>query len=242
MYATSSLFNLFFKSHKEQFSKQQWGGGKRLNFMALLERKKGFLGLVFTTLLVQLAVTFFVMYKTKDSELAKNIHRYFLIFFILNIGMILMLFFVPMPMPLKFTLFTLFSALNGVLLTTVVRHYGVETVKIALVGSIAVFVTMLIVGFCLVALRIDIGFMGLILFAGLLGIVIAQIVMLFVNETSTTRRVIATVVLALFSMYVVYDTNMLLLRDYKGDFVTAALDYYVDFLNIFTSMSQLSGE
>ncbi len=45
--------------------------------------------------------------------------------------------------------------------------------------------------------------------------------------------------LGLFSLYIVYDTNRLLQRDYYGDFVTAALDYYLDILNIFLDLVNL---
>ena len=39
--------------------------------------------------------------------------------------------------------------------------------------------------------------------------------------------------LMLFSIYIVYDTNRILQKDYFGDFVTASLDYYLDIINIF---------
>ena len=39
--------------------------------------------------------------------------------------------------------------------------------------------------------------------------------------------------LILFSIYIVYDTNRILQKDYFGDFVTASLDYYLDIINIF---------
>jgi FtsH-binding integral membrane protein len=42
--------------------------------------------------------------------------------------------------------------------------------------------------------------------------------------------------LLLFSVYVVYDTNSILQRNYNGDFITASLDYYLDILNIFSNL------
>ena len=39
--------------------------------------------------------------------------------------------------------------------------------------------------------------------------------------------------LVLFSVYIIYDTNRILQKDYFGDFVTASLDYYLDIINIF---------
>ena len=44
----------------------------------------------------------------------------------------------------------------------------------------------------------------------------------------------------LFSVYIVYDTNSILQRDYSGDFITASLDYYLDVINIFSDLLSLS--
>jgi len=42
--------------------------------------------------------------------------------------------------------------------------------------------------------------------------------------------------LLLFSMYIIYDTNAILQRNYYGDFIRASLDYYLDVLNIFVDL------
>ena len=44
----------------------------------------------------------------------------------------------------------------------------------------------------------------------------------------------------LFSVYIVYDTNNILQRDYGGDFITASLDYYLDIINIFSNLLSAS--
>jgi FtsH-binding integral membrane protein len=43
----------------------------------------------------------------------------------------------------------------------------------------------------------------------------------------------------LFSLYIIYDTNHILQREYYGDFITASMDYYLDILNVFVNL--LSG-
>jgi FtsH-binding integral membrane protein len=39
----------------------------------------------------------------------------------------------------------------------------------------------------------------------------------------------------LFAAYVLYDTNIILQRNYSGDFITASMDYYLDILNLFSN-------
>ena len=45
--------------------------------------------------------------------------------------------------------------------------------------------------------------------------------------------------IVLFSLYLIYDTNVIFRRDYSGDFITASLDYYLDILNLFLNLLNL---
>jgi FtsH-binding integral membrane protein len=55
-------------------------------------------------------------------------------------------------------------------------------------------------------------------------------------QLSTTRKALSYVGLGLFSLFIIYDTNQILSRDYQGDFITASMDYYLDILNLFTNL------
>jgi FtsH-binding integral membrane protein len=44
------------------------------------------------------------------------------------------------------------------------------------------------------------------------------------------------VAILLFSMYIIYNTNQIMQRDYNGDFIRASLDYYLDILNLFLNL------
>jgi FtsH-binding integral membrane protein len=50
-----------------------------------------------------------------------------------------------------------------------------------------------------------------------------------------TNKILSFVGIILFAMYVIYDTNTILQRNYSGDFVTASMDYYLDIINLFTN-------
>jgi FtsH-binding integral membrane protein len=45
--------------------------------------------------------------------------------------------------------------------------------------------------------------------------------------------------LTLFSVFIIYDTNQILQKDYYGDFITASMDYYLDIINIFVKLVNL---
>jgi FtsH-binding integral membrane protein len=55
---------------------------------------------------------------------------------------------------------------------------------------------------------------------------------------SPTNSILTTIGIVLFSIYIIYDTNNILQKNYYGDFITASLDYYLDILNLFSLMSR----
>ena len=59
---------------------------------------------------------------------------------------------------------------------------------------------------------------------------------MFGSTYSLWSKGLAAFSLFLFSMYVIYDTNKLMQRNYYGDFITAALDFYLDIINIFVNL------
>jgi len=59
---------------------------------------------------------------------------------------------------------------------------------------------------------------------------------MFMGNYSTFVKGILVFGLALFSVFIVYDTNQILQKDYYGDFITASMDYYLDIINIFVKL------
>ena len=70
------------------------------------------------------------------------------------------------------------------------------------------------------------------LFFALLVLLIGGIVHYFIYLSSIFKKALLGFTLILFSLYVVYVTNIVLQRDYGGDFITASLDYYLEIFNI----------
>jgi FtsH-binding integral membrane protein len=56
------------------------------------------------------------------------------------------------------------------------------------------------------------------------------------NSYYIYHKIFAIIGILLFSAYIVYDTNVILQKNYFGDFITASLDYYLDIINLFINL------
>lgn len=209
----------------------------------LISEKRVFFALILATLVSQLSITYYVSEnikiedeedKNKDTKKfnSKLIGAYVAIFVI-----ILILAFITMPPWLKFILFSLFSTAFGVILGY--RKSGIDPgiVKSALVGTASIFVAMFAFGVALIASGIKLGFkFGLGLLIALFFLIIITIVQFFIPESSLLKKILVIGSLMVFSLYIMYDTNNILQRNYYGDFITASLDYYLDIINIFSGL------
>jgi FtsH-binding integral membrane protein len=212
----------------------------------LISEKRVFFALILATLVSQLSITYYVSENvkiededegTKETKKfnSKLIGAYVAIFVI-----ILILAFITMPPWLKFILFSLFSTAFGVILGY--RKSGIDPgiVKSALVGTASIFVAMFAFGVALIASGIKLGFkFGIGLLIALFFLTIITIVQFFIPTSSLLKKILVIGSLMVFSLYIMYDTNNILQRNYYGDFITASLDYYLDIINIFGGL--LSG-
>jgi FtsH-binding integral membrane protein len=225
--ANSSIYNTLFNKNQKK--------GGFLKALSILNEKKPFLLQVFGNLIFQLLVTFIIAFNVKSKLLENNINYWLLI--ALTFIIIICLALIPMHPFLKFILFTLFSASWGFLLTIIKETKSEEVIKTALIGTLSIFVVMFLIGLFLLSSGIKFDYkVGGILLCILFITIIALIVMTFMKTYSLYHKSIACFILILFSFYVIYDTNIILQRNYIGDFVTASLDYYLDILNIFINL------
>jgi FtsH-binding integral membrane protein len=223
----SSIYNTLFNKNQKK--------GGFLKALSILNEKKVFLLQVFGNLIFQLLVTFIIAFNVKSKLLENNINYWLLV--ALTFIIIICLALIPMPPILKFILFTLFSAGWGLLLTTIKERESEEVIKTALVGTLSIFFVMFLIGLFLLTFGIKFDYkVGGILLCILFITIITLIVMMFMKTYSLYHKSVACFILILFSFYIIYDTNIILQRDYIGDFITASLDYYLDILNIFINL------
>jgi FtsH-binding integral membrane protein len=237
------------KSNVANKSKKSFFKNDIAQVFRLINEKKGFFALILANLLFQLYITYYVSENVNVEEEqegekgAKNYDMKYIGALVAIIVIILILALVTMPSWMKFILFSLFSAAFGILLAY--RKYGLDSgvIRSALVGTASIFVTMFVFGVALIMSGIKLGFMtALILFFALLALIIISIVQYFIVQSSLLKKLIVIASLIIFSIYIVYDTNTILQRDYSGDFITASLNYYLDLINIFSALLSDGGD
>ena len=234
--ANTSLYNSLF--HKSASSIMKGGGFNPENTLKIIQEKKTFLIMIFANLIVQLGITYYIVVNTDTNVLEKkfNFHKYsffayipaFILIFVMNL---------PMPSWLRFIFFSMFSAYMGLLLNFLKKLYGLEMIKAVIFAVFGIFISLIMfaVGLLTFGIQISNRF-GIVLLFALLLLIISKIIFLFAGTYSTYSKTFAIIGLALFSIYILYDTHQILQRNYYGDFVTASLDYYLDFINIVSSL------
>ena len=240
-YATSNVYDTMFGG------KVMRGGAvsSLSTFVQLFSERKDFLLKVFATMITQLGITYYIMMnyphdvssdKTKTTTRPKINGRIWLLFFA-ALAIIFAMAVVPMSIFAKLSLFTLFSGVMGVLMSYSMQYINPAIVQTAIAGTASIFVALFLFGAVMLATGVVLGnTTGLLLLGALLLLIVTRIVSLFMGDYTDNARTFSVITLMLFSLYVIYDTNRILQKDYFGDFVTGALEYYLDILNIFMSM------
>jgi FtsH-binding integral membrane protein len=227
--ANSSIYNTLFGGIKS-------GGGKKdiSDMLSLIVSKKEFFILIFANLIAQLGITYYIMQKTPAAD--KNAINFWILFGV-QIILIFVLVLVPMPSWMKFLVFSVFSYTFGLSLARLKTKYDPAMIQAAIMGTIGIFGAMMAFGAFLIMTGIKLGYQfGLALLYALLLLIIVRIVFMFIPSSSGTKRYLTIFSLLLFSVYIIYDTNSILQRNYFGDFITASLDYYLDIINIFVNL------
>lgn len=212
-----------------------------VNFGKLLKEKEGFLLSTYSLLIVQLSITFFMVYAFRNNKIFNKVTKQsFIVYFLLTFGLILILSFVPMPIWLKLIIFTVFAIVTGGMLHNASIAVSVNIINNALYGAISIFVAMTVFAFILAAMGIDLSWMMIILLAALIGLIIASLLVMFLaSKDSKLQKAVLIFGLILFSIFVIVYTNTILQPDYNENFVNAAISFYLDFVNIFSSILAL---
>jgi FtsH-binding integral membrane protein len=139
-------------------------------------------------------------------------------------------------------LFLLYSALNGATLSIVLLAYTGESVALAFVSTAGTFAAMSLYA---TVTRKDLSSWGSFLFMGLIGVVIASLVNVFLQSSMVTF-IVSCMSVVVFTGLTAYDTQKL--RAFaraggaSGSFaVNGALSLYLDFVNLFLALLRLFG-
>ena len=234
----TNLYNTFFTS-------QQTGGASlSRNLTSLLFEKREFLVKTFANLIVQLGITYYAMEKfSEEKEKDKNYKNLTILVLIYLFAFVIILGLIPMPTWVKLILFSVFSYGFGYILSNLKIVAGEEVINTAILGTMSIFGIMFALGLFMLLSGIKLGFRtGLILFYSLLFLILARLFNYFTAKSSAFSKGLTIFGLILFSVYVIYDTNTILQKNYYGDFITASIDYYLDIINIFVKLVSLNND
>jgi FtsH-binding integral membrane protein len=207
------------------------------NFGRLLYNKRYFMSSVYALLAAQVAITAVVAVYLRDHEqVANTVHKYFFAWFILAFLLIIVLSLVQMPSYMKLIILCLFSFTMGLNCIAAYSRIPEDVIKVALFGTLGLFFVMSFGGLLLLSMGINLNFLGYILMCAVLALLVAFVVMMFVPVSSDLRKAILTLGIVLFSVFIAYDTNMMVQPNYYGDAIDASVNLYLDILNIFTEM------
>jgi len=150
-----------------------------------------------------------------------------------------------MSVPTAQIVFWVYAALVGVSLATIFVVYTAESITRVFFITAATFGAMSLWGY---TTKRDLTGMGSFLFMGLIGIIIASIVNIFLGSTAL-QFAISVIGVLVFTGLTAYDTQKIKEMYYVGDdgtvagrkAIMGALSLYLDFINLFLMLLRLFG-
>lgn len=135
-----------------------------------------------------------------------------------------------------------FAALMGLSFATIFAIYTMGSIFTAFMGAAVLFGTMSFYGYFT---KKDLSSIGSFLFVGLIAIIIASIINIFIGST-VMQMVISAIAIIVFLGLTAYDTQRIREMvtndtDTGREEVLGALSLYLNFINIFLSLLQLFG-
>ncbi|MBO4369577.1 MAG: Bax inhibitor-1/YccA family protein [Desulfovibrio sp.] len=144
-------------------------------------------------------------------------------------------------------LFLLFSLLNGITLSTIFIVYADASIASAFFSTAGMFLAMTVYG---TVTKRDLSSLGSFLFMGLIGLIIASLVNIFLGN-AMMELIISCIGVLIFTLYTAYDTQKL--REFgleaplddgeavQRGAILGALTLYLDFINLFIYLLRLFG-
>ena len=135
-----------------------------------------------------------------------------------------------------------FAALMGLSFATIFVVYTSLSIVTAFMGAAVLFGTMSLYGY---VTKRDLTSVGQFMFVGLIAIIIASIINIFIGS-SVVQMVVSALAIVIFMGLTAYDTQKIrevvsVGGDTGKEEVIGALSLYLDFINIFLSLLQLFG-
>jgi FtsH-binding integral membrane protein len=217
-------------------------------------RVNEFIRSVYNWMAIGLALTGFVAFFVSNSQtMMRLIFGNQIIFFGLIIGELILVFTISarvhkMQASTATSLFVLYAALNGATLSAIFLIYTRSSITSTFFICAATFVVSSIYG---MATKRDLTSMGQFMFMGLIGIVIASVVNLFIRSSGVSL-IVSYIGVIVFVGLTAYDTQKLRTMalsqpdgldagTIRKGAILGALTLYLDFINLFLMLLRILG-
>lgn len=138
--------------------------------------------------------------------------------------------------------FLLYSFLSGLTFSSIFLTFKMSSIIFIFLITALVFLIFALIGYFT---KINLTKLGTILFMGLIGILIASIINIFV-QSQTFDLILVIVGIIVFIGYIAYDINKVKRLEGQIDedklSIIGALELYLDFINLFIRLLQLFGK
>ena len=191
----------------------------------LLKQKAPFMSKVFANLILQGSIAYTAALQ-RSPHVARNILVYTLMFVMAVLAMI----FASLSIQVRFFLFTIISMLFGAILGAA-RDLDKRVIQETLGDILGVFVAMFVLCAISVQFNVNIFPLALLLLMGLIGLMVSRAVV-----SKEKRSAFSKAFVVVFAVYILVDTNLILQRNYSGNFVNASFDYFTDISQMFSGL------
>ena len=210
------------------------------NFAVLLHEKREFLIKVYGLLcLIIFAVIFIVSELHTHPYIEKIINNYNVFLIILGIIIVVLLTRYKLYPIIKLLLIILFTCIIGLRCIYLIKIIPKHVIKCALINILVLFIITSLIGYLLYIFNIKIGFLGIILLYVLFALIITFISMTIIDVPEIFYKFALVCGIILFSIYIIYNTNLMIQDDYNGDIIDGAVELYINVFNIFIEVGAL---
>ena len=232
-----------------------YGGGKEtISGISTINVRHGFIRKVYSILFIQLAITVgiaapFVLLDTSVIQpfISKNI---WLLWVSLAVSFTTMIIFACFPSlmrsyPINYVILLVFTVTQGFFVGMVSSQYKINSVVLAV--AVVTAITLALTLFA-VQTKWDFTGMGPYLLVGSLVLLIFGFILIFFPGNSIAHRVYCGIGALLFSLYLVYDTQLIVGGNHRkhqfsiDDYAMAAICLYIDIIQLFLYMLSLFGD
>lgn len=158
---------------------------------------------------------------------------------ICSFGLIFALMVKSREVPTNFILLGLFTFCESILVGTVVTFYDKSVVLEAFVLTAAVTVALTVYTF---QSKRDFSSWGAALFSVLWILIITSFMQVFFFQSELVDRAMAVAGAVLFSLFIIFDTHMIMHKVSPEEYIHAAINLYLDIINLFLHILRILGE